>query len=198
MRPADVLLHRGNSWTDTIIRWAQRVNGYPPAAAAVTHVAIVTDTTHVSSFSGLPHHPRHDYGIIGSIEATHHGTRRRPVSVPLTGGWELAPITASAADREHAVRFAESRLGQRYGWVTILSIALHFLTGGRLALGLDGTEICSALVARALEHAGYELPFDPANATPADIAMLLTPAKGSTGDLQSPTTTTAPTGGIPA
>lgn len=79
-------------------------------------------------------------------------------------------VFATDADRIEALQFAESCLGQKYGWTTIVSISLSLLTGLKLAFGFDGQEICSGLVARALERTTAIFPRDPSHITPSELA----------------------------
>lgn len=73
-------------------------------------------------------------------------------------------------ERENAVKFARSCVGDSYGFLTITSVALWSLVGGKFLVGLDGQEICSALVARALERFGCIFPKNPLRMTPSDLA----------------------------
>ena len=73
-------------------------------------------------------------------------------------------------NRTHEVEFAQACLHNHYGWLTIVSIALSLLTGSKLGFGVDGQEICSALVARCLERTGEIFPTDPWHIMPADLA----------------------------
>jgi hypothetical protein len=73
-------------------------------------------------------------------------------------------------NRTHEVEFAQACLNEHYGWLTIVSIAFCLLTGSKLGFGVDGQEICSALVARCLERTGEIFPTDPWHITPADLA----------------------------
>jgi hypothetical protein len=70
------------------------------------------------------------------------------------------------------VSFARESLGERFGWVTMASTAIHLATGGRLNISLDGTTICSGLVARCLERGSLVNIRDPAQMMPADLARL--------------------------
>jgi uncharacterized protein YycO len=79
----------------------------------------------------------------------------------------------SAEDRAEAVAFAESQVGARYGYWEFLSIAISVLTGGKFVFALDGTFICSGLVARAQER-GKAIFVDPDHTMPADLAKAYT------------------------
>jgi hypothetical protein len=60
-------------------------------------------------------------------------------------------------------------LGDKYGWVTIASVALSMLSGTKLRFGLSGTEICSGAVAYALTRANIDMGPDCEFSTPADL-----------------------------
>jgi len=77
---------------------------------------------------------------------------------------------ADRHDRQQVVAFAEWSLGEEYGWLTIVNIALALLFGGRFDFGIDGQTICSGLVARALERTNAIFDRAPSNIMPADLA----------------------------
>jgi hypothetical protein len=69
------------------------------------------------------------------------------------------------------VAFAEYCLGESYGWLTIVSVALTLLSTCKIGFGVDGQQICSALVARCLERIGEIFKEnEPWHLTPADLA----------------------------
>ena len=82
-------------------------------------------------------------------------TLRRPA---YTGA---APFTAVAAMRKLQ--------GDKYGFLTIASVALSMLTGTKLRFGLSGTEICSGAVSYALTRANIDMGLDCEFNTPADV-----------------------------
>ena len=98
--------------------------------------------------------------------------RAGPVSATITTARRFAAqAEAAIADLEERVPAGMGPLeqvGNQYGYVTIVSIALGLLTSGRLTFGLSGTEICSGL-ARMLERGTYSW-VDPPSAMPADLA----------------------------
>jgi hypothetical protein len=59
---------------------------------------------------------------------------------------------------------------QKYGYMTIVSIALSPITGGKLNIGYDGQMICSGLMARALERTTAIFNRTPSHIMPADLA----------------------------
>lgn len=98
------------------------------------------------------------------------------------------PVTTMPLDRQQAVDFADFCLNDRYGWLTIVSIALCLLTGAKFSFGVDGQQICSAQVARCIERIGEIFrEGDPWHLAPADLAkhfkVLLT---GKNGESQHP------------
>lgn len=77
-------------------------------------------------------------------------------------------------DVEKAVAYAEKRVGIKYGVLTIASIFLTLFTPKFLRINFraGGHEslICSALVARAWEHGGYDFgAVDPFQICPAEL-----------------------------
>jgi hypothetical protein len=85
---------------------------------------------------------------------------RRPPYVPSTvvSGGDIATSAMEELLADH----------DRYGFMTIASVALTLLTGTKLRFGLDGTEICSGAVAYALTRANVDMGQDAEFSTPAD------------------------------
>lgn len=82
----------------------------------------------------------------------------------------IVRMEMQTTDQRQAIRFARSCVGERYGWLTIVGIALRFLTPGRgLWLGMDGTEICSGLVAEALVRGWSIFRHNPGSLTPQEL-----------------------------
>ncbi|MGH2515164.1 MAG: hypothetical protein ACRDHP_05865, partial [Ktedonobacterales bacterium] len=94
----------------------------------------------------------------------------------------LVHIQADDVERANEVTFGLWATGQPYGKLTIFSVFLSLLLGSTIIFALQGQEICSGLVARALERAGYIFDQDPAHIMPADLAKYFEvepPAKGT-------------------
>ncbi len=108
----------------------------------------------------------------GIVEALGTGVARRSLHDYDPTQYTLVRITASEEDRAEAAAFACAVIGAEYGWVTIASIALSLVTGGKLAFAIDGQLICSGLVARALERTTLIFRHDPARIMPAELAEL--------------------------
>lgn len=82
----------------------------------------------------------------------------------------VVPIDADWDDRVQATSYAVSQVGESYGWIAALSVALRCLIGGSVAFLADGSHICSGLVACALERCGYTFDRSPEHVTPAELA----------------------------
>ena len=155
--PGDFILTHGRAWTSKLIRFGQRLRfrGDDAKYARWNHAAIFVD----------------ERGDL--VEALGGGVKRRNVSVYRDTEYTVVridTIVQSDADRQQVVRFAEWSRGQRYGFVTIGSIAYGLLTGGKFTFGFDGQHICSGLVARALERTGAIFNRAPSHIMPADLA----------------------------
>ncbi len=81
-------------------------------------------------------------------------------------------VGANGQDQDQMLKFATWALGKEYGFMSDISLALSCLVGGKLSFGIDGQVICSGLVARALERAGYVFDRDPSHVMPADLARV--------------------------
>jgi len=112
------------------------------------------------------------------VEATSRGVRETPLRAYQARGDLRVRVISTAlspARVEDAVRYARSRVGQEYGYFSIISIWLSLATAGRLPLTITerDTETCSELVATALFHAGVDVPLPFSIVTPGTIAALL-------------------------
>jgi uncharacterized protein YycO len=156
-RPGDFLLTHSSGIYGTLIRFGEalRYTGQDKIFAHWSHAAIFVDES----------------GNI--IEALGGGVQKRNISVYAETEYVVThlPATTSLADRQHAVDFAEFCLSDPYGWLTILYIALFLVTGTKLGFGVDGQQICSALVARCMERIGEIFSEnEPWHLMPADLA----------------------------
>ncbi len=156
-RPGDFILTHSTGVFGRLIRFGEafRYRGPDKVFAHWSHAAIFADES----------------GNI--IEALGGGVQKRNISV--YDGTEYVvvhlPAGTSSVDRQQAVEFAEFCLNDPYGWLTIVSISLCLLTGAKLSFGVDGQQICSALVARSLERiGGIFIENEPWHLMPADLA----------------------------
>ena len=153
--PGDFVLTQGTSWTSRLIRFGQKIRYRGPDK-------IFTRWNHVAIFVS-------EGGDI--IEALGGGVQRRNISVYIETEYHVVHLeNVVDINRTHEVEFAQACLNDHYGWLTIVSIALCLLTGSKFGFGVDGQEICSALVARCLERTGEIFPTDPWHIMPADLA----------------------------
>lgn len=164
--PGDFILTHGRSIFSYLIRFGQGLIywGADRKYTWWSHAAIIVS----------------DDGDI--IEAIGAGVKRTHISKYAKTDYHLVRLGSLAAprDREQAVAYACWALGQKYGFLTILSITISLLLGGRLAFGYDGQSICSGLVARALERTNAIFDRSPSHIVPADLAkyFLVAPVAG--------------------
>ncbi len=156
LRPGDLVFTHGTHWPARLIRFGQCLRFTGPRApfAYWNHVALVL-------------------GASGDLaEALSPGVVRTNIAKYERTDYHLVRVESSAADQEQILRFAESVLAARwrYGWVTILGLALTLLTGSRFTVGRVGTAICSGFAAEALVRNGTIFARPPAYMMPADLA----------------------------
>ena len=75
-----------------------------------------------------------------------------------------------AAGRRRAVEYANAQIGVAFGYLALASVSIYLLTGLPLRLMRRNHQICSELVARALQAGGLLKDVDPALTLPADLA----------------------------
>ncbi len=142
-------LCHGTTWLDKLIRFGERIRS-APKDARWSHAAVV-----------MP-----DGSL---IEALSHGVQRG--SLAAYPDHALLSFGCTKAQAEAAYAFAESCLGDEYGYLTDLSIGLDLLTPAFIHFKSGDTLICSELVARTLEHAGWISPkLDTSHVMPSDLA----------------------------
>jgi len=108
------------------------------------------------------------------VEAVGTGVRRENLSHYQDDEYAIVNIDAlvEPPDRAEVVAFAEWCVGERYGYLTILSIAIAMLTGSKFIFGIDGQNVCSGLVARALERTRAIFQRASSHVSPADLAKM--------------------------
>lgn len=106
------------------------------------------------------------------VEALTKGVVKNPISVYQDIEYIVVHTGLTGDDAKQAVAFAESCIGQKYGWMIYPGIAMRFLTPGKgMWFGMNGTEICSGLAGQALVRGWANFPINPASLTPADLAI---------------------------
>ncbi len=166
--PGDVILtHTPHSLFGLLIRFGEKLRYRSKEDEPFTwfnHAAIVIT-------------PDPETGKPRVAEALGDGIKANLASKYLPEWFAYVDVGAGKNDRDEIVQFAEREveLHADYGAIQIASIAMSLIAGGRLTVGMDGSEICSALVAKALRGAGYWWErdariVDETYLTPADLA----------------------------
>lgn len=106
------------------------------------------------------------------VEAQAGGVVRRDLTeytLGTAGDFEIwrPPYFTGAGDI--AASAMQDLVGRSYGFLTIASEGLCFLTGTKLRFGLSGQEICSGAVSYALTRANINVGDDEAFNSPADV-----------------------------
>lgn len=150
MKPGDILLVRSTGLIPRLIRLGEAMRRKGPWAYW-SHIAV----------------------IVSADGATIEAQAKGVVASHISAHPDCAVIDTglSDPDRAQAVTFAYSCHGDRYGYLTILSIVLDLLTPNVLSFRSPKTLICSELGARALEHGGWVSPLlDTSTVMPSDLA----------------------------
>lgn len=149
MKPGDLLLVHSDAPFNRLIKfgeWLHRKN----ASCWTTHIGCIV------SEAG------------DTIEAEAKGVIRSNVSAHAQS--KVIDTGFTDEQRARAVAFAESCVGDEYGFLTLASIALHLLLPFPLSFKSSKSLICSELGARFAEHAGWICPeLDTARVMPSDI-----------------------------
>lgn len=159
--PGDFILTHGNAWTSKMIRFGQslRIHGADRKFTWWNHAALIVS----------------DGGDL--VEALGAGVLRTHLSKYQPVEYQVVRTGASPSDRSEVVAFGEWAAGdesgadrQRYGYITIISIAWTLLTGAKFTFGIEGQVICSGLVARSQERTHAIFNRTPSHIMPADLA----------------------------
>lgn len=153
-QPGDFILTHNSTWSAKLVQFGQklRYRGADSRYARWNHTALIVD----------------NQGSI--IEAIGRGISQTHLSDYKPTEYYVVHIDASDEDRQEVVAFARACLGESYGWLTLVSIALSLLSGAKFSFGLDGQQICSGLVARSLERTNAIFLPDTSHITPAFLA----------------------------
>lgn len=154
--PGDFILTHADHWVSRLIRVSQqlRLHGADRDFTHWSHAAIVVDAQG------------------GLVEAEVRGIQRSHISKYRNVEYHLVGLgdSAGADDRAQVVAFALSRVGKPFGFGTMSGIALSLLTGSRLSFWHSAHDICSGLVAHALERTWMIFERDPMDMLPGDLA----------------------------
>ena len=172
-QPGDLLYTRSTGVVGAGIRFGQDVDlfGWWAADKALFRRMVLRDGPQEFGSPAWGNH----IAVVGDgclIEALARGVVRSPLSKYRLSEAVVLPLETvrpgvTVRERAAAVAYAEKQaeLHDSYGWLGITSIALQLTTPARLDVEWDGAMICSALGARAWEHAGVILPTRAAGTT---------------------------------
>jgi len=104
-------------------------------------------------------------------EALESGVARDNIAKYRDTDYLVVHTTASEEQRTLACEFAETRVGDKYGVLNFVGLAVQSLFGWNLSIDMDGQFICSGLVSRATEKYIVAYPRSPENMMPADLAF---------------------------
>ncbi len=103
-------------------------------------------------------------------EALERGVARDNIEKYRGTDYMVVHPVGSPAQRALACGFAETRVGDRYGILNFVGLAVQALFGWNLSLHMDGQFICSGLVARATEKYIEAYPRSSEDMMPGDLA----------------------------
>ena len=152
--PGDFILTHRHMPISRMIRLAQKIRGRERRYAYWSHAAVIVDKD-------------------GSlVEAETKGVIRSPLSKYEPEEYQLVHLGDSAGerDRKQVAAFAESLVGQPFGYLDMFSVGLSLFTGAKVNISYESHLMCSALVARALERTDAIFSDEPAHMLPADLA----------------------------
>jgi uncharacterized protein YycO len=153
-QPGDFILTHRKHPVSRLIRLAQKIRGRERKYSYWSHAAVIVDRD-------------------GSlVEAESRGVIRSPLSKYEPVEYHLVVLgdTADERDRRQVAAFAESLVGQPFGFLDLFSVGLSLFTGAKLNVSYESHLMCSALVARALERTDAIFHDEPSHMLPADLA----------------------------
>lgn len=156
MQPGDIgFLSKRGDIIASLIRFAERRKYGDVAASHYNHVFMCVDVD----------------GTI--VEALPSGVTVGNVSKYAGEDFVLKTPPYAPGEAANAVAAMRASVGDGYGFLTFVSVALTLMTGTRLRFGLAGTEICSGAAADALTRANVDCGEDETFDTPADLYALV-------------------------
>ena len=159
MTPGDIFVVKSTHPFDRLIRSAQH-RKFPALDSSWTHCGVIVDDcggTVEAVWNGV------EYGNIRNYPSARTFS---VMDMSLNGQHIVNPLTA----RLNLVSWAERRVGLRYGFATIASIATSVAFNLPYKFEHDRTYICSGLVACDIDALGVDLGDDPQWTMPAQIA----------------------------
>lgn len=106
------------------------------------------------------------------VEAESMGVVRSPISKYHDDEYHLIRLGQQLPPdrRARTVAYAQAQVGQAFGYLDLAGATLHLLFGWPLRWMRRNHQICSGLVARALQEGGLVPELDPTVTLPADLA----------------------------
>lgn len=156
-QPGDLIFCHRKGAASATIRFFERIFG--DGDYRWSHVAVVDIT-----LTGQDH---------TVIEALTSSVQRNPLSEYQDIEYAIARTHLSIQDQSQAIIFLHSCLKQKYGWWSIVSIAIRYLTPGRGGFSFgsgSSTKICSALGAQTQVRGWAIYDYDPTTITPSELA----------------------------
>jgi hypothetical protein len=153
-----ILTHRKEP-SSLLIAAAQRLRfrGEDRPYAHWSHVALIASQREIDKEPTL-------------VEAWWSGVRQVSLSEYKDIEYHYVRTNLVHHDRRQAVDFVQACIGQQYGWPTLVATTPSLLFGDHIEFGLNGTQICSGLVARSLERGQYIFPTAPNMMLPGHLA----------------------------
>ena len=154
-QPGDFILAHRNHVIARLISLAQkrRFKGPDAVYAHWSHAAVIVEPDAI-------------------VEAEIRGVVRSPLAKYRENEYHLVRLEKEldSAQRERVVAYANSQVGQAFGYLDMFGSAVYLLTGLPLRLVREDHVICSALVVRAMQQGGILKELDPLLTLPADLA----------------------------
>lgn len=153
--PGTLVEFEGNAWTDKLIKFGERLRG--KKGSQFSHMGIIVDM---------------DGGTVEAvgrgIVKSRVGSRTYKILDPFHPDDKLAYISCVTYARWCANPKRNSKI--KYGYLTIISIAIDLIFGGKFSFRSGNTLICSELAAKAAEHGGWICPkLDTSHVMPSDM-----------------------------
>ena len=152
--PGDFILTHRRHLVSRLIRLAQKIRGRERRYSYWSHAAVIVA------------------GDGAIVEAESRGVERNHLSKYTPVEYHLVHLgdSADGRDRQQVAAFAESLVGQPFGFLDLVSVGLSLLTGAKVNISYESHLMCSALVARALERTSAIFGDEPSHMLPADLA----------------------------
>ena len=152
--PGDFVLVSSTGILAKLIRLGQfiRYHGKMKQFSHWNHAAMVVD----------------EHGTI--IEAVGRGVKYSSIEDYKNVEYYLVNTKLSEEDRTQVVNAAKSFVKDKYGWMTIISIAFEILSGVKLEFRINNSMVCSGVVAQSLWAGGVIFDQNPYQMMPADLA----------------------------